>query len=342
MAYESNTGRFGPKPYNSGARKPAFEPKGDAMTIPQQGGGGTFRGGGATGSWGSGSPTADADPSANVSRMGGGGGGNLYPTDYSWMNFQPTTEAEYAAGRNTATSNDLADAENLPATNPNWPWGPDQGKGGIGPGRTSTGGGGGSNRGPTGSSFQGQQVVQPFEAMKAPELPEYEGIGEYKPPEETDDAYNKARQGSMNAGVREMRDQARESMSTAQSLDNPNARAKFVQQALKGYGQGLSKVAQAAGKEGRTEASRSRSEELQTYRTNYDIKSDAYLKNYQNEINQIATDFASGQAANVQNYNAGLNPNVTVAGQGGGTPYGPNKTAPSKSMQKYGFEVLYS
>lgn len=128
----------------------------------------------------------------------------------------------------------------------------------------------------------------------------------------------------------------------ASSLDNPNARAKFVQQALKGYGQGLSKVAQQAGKEGRTEAARSRSEELQTYRTNYDIKSDAYLTNYQNEINQIATDFASGQAANVANYNASLNPNVTVAGQGGGAPYGPNKTAPSKSMQKYGFEVLYS
>ena len=280
---------------------------------------------------GGGSTMNTGDPTANVTRYGGGNQNVDLSRDNSWMAFMGQEPANNAPGATTP---------NTPATNPNWPWGPDQGAGG----QRSTAPSGSTSRSssPTGSSFQAQQIVQPFQAMQAPELPEYKGIGEYKPPEETDDAYNKARQGSMNAGVREMRDQARESMSTAQSLDNPNARAKFVQQALKGYGQGLSKVAQAAGKEGRTEASRSRSEELQTYRTNYDIKSDAYLKNYQNEINQIATDFASGQAANVANYNAGLNPNVTVAGQGGGTPYGPNKTAPSKSMQKYGFEVLYS
>jgi hypothetical protein len=277
-----------------------------------------------------GSVVAAGDPSASVTRMGGGNQNVDLSRDNSWMAFMGQPEAPSNA----------PGAVNTPATNPNWPWGPDQSSGG----QRSTSPSGSVSRGgaPTGSSFQSQQVIQPFEAMKAPTLPEYKGIGEYKPPEETDDAYNKARQGSMNAGVREMRDQAREAMSTSQSLDNPNARAKFVQQALKGYGQGLSKVAQQAGKEGRTEASRSRAEELQTYKTNYDIKSDAYLTNYQNEINQIATDFASGQAANVANYNANLNPNVTVAGQGGGATYGPNKTAPSKSMQKYGFEVLYS
>jgi hypothetical protein len=154
--------------------------------------------------------------------------------------------------------------------------------------------------------------------MKAPELPEYKGVGEYAPPEEDKGVYQEARREAMGPGMRELREGTREAISSAQSLDNPNARAKFIQQSLKGYGQGLEKVAAGAAKEGRTEARSKRAEQLNLYKTNYDIKSDTYLQNYQNQINTIAANFASEQAAQVTNYNASLDPNINVAGQTGG------------------------
>jgi hypothetical protein len=162
--------------------------------------------------------------------------------------------------------------------------------------------------------------------MKAPELPEYKGVGEYAPPEEDKGVYQQARREAMGPGMRELREGTREAISSAQSLDNPNARAKFIQQSLKGYGQGLENVAAGAAKEGRTEARSKRAEQLSMYKTNYDIRSETYLQNYQNQINTIAANFASKQAAQVTNYNAGLDTNTSVAGadprsQGRQTPF---------------------
>jgi hypothetical protein len=159
--------------------------------------------------------------------------------------------------------------------------------------------------------------VQPVQAMKAPDLPEYEGIGEYAPPEEDEGVYKTARREAMGAGMRELREGTREAISSAQSLDNPNARSKFIRQSLKGYGQGLENVAAGAAREGRTEARDKRREQLDLYKTNYDIRSDTYLKNYQNTINTIASNFASEQAAQAQNTAMEMNPNLNVVGQGG-------------------------
>jgi hypothetical protein len=185
-------------------------------------------------------------------------------------------------------------------------------------GRAATGGGG-----RVGSYAPAQRSVKPMEAMKAPDLPEYKGAGEYTPPEEDEGVYRQARREAMGPGMRALREGTREAISSAQSLDNPNARAKFIQQSLKGYGQGLESVAAGASKEGRTEARFKRQEQLDVYKTNYDIKSNTYLVNYQNQINTIAATFASEQAANVANFNASMDPNVNVAGSGGSdTPAG--------------------
>lgn len=197
---------------------------------------------------------------------------------------------------------------------------------------TSGGGGGGSVRAP-------EQVknVKPMEAMKMPGLPEYKGPGEYKPPEEDKSVYNTARREAMGPGLRELREGSREAISGAESLDNPNARGKFIQQALKGYGQGLEKVAAGAAKEGRIASDRARAEQLSTYKINYDVKSDVYLKNYQNEINTIAANFASEQNAQAMNWNANLRSDVNVGGMGGSTtgnnvPSGGGGTMPLSAL----------
>jgi hypothetical protein len=184
----------------------------------------------------------------------------------------------------------------------------------------AAGGGGGRSGG--GSYAPAQRTIKPMEAMKAPELPKYEGIGEYTPPEEDEGVYRQARREAMGPGMRALREGTREAISSAQSLDNPNARAKFIQQSLKGYGQGLESVAAGASKEGRTEARFKRQEQLDIYKTNYDIKSNTYLVNYQNQINTIAANFASEQSAQTANFNAGMDPNVTVGGGGSDTPAG--------------------
>jgi len=321
---DTSGGTGAPSPYpprdTSGAMPVPFAPKSDVMAIPQP-----FVPS-AHDQWKdknkqsnpavtNGSVVAAGDPSASVTRMGGGNQNVDLSRDNSWMAFMGQ-EAE----------NNSPGAVNTPATNPNWPWGPEQAStqsGATGPRTTGSrpGGGGGTQ----------QQYASPITAMKYPDMPKYEGVGEYKPPEEDQGVYDKARREAMGPGMRELREGTREAISSAQSLDNPNARAKFVQQALKGYGQGLEGVASSAGKEARGVARDKRQEQLSMYKTNYEIKSNNYLMNYQAEINTIAQDFASGQAAQMYNAQPGV----------GGPALAPNKTSQSKSMQKYGFEVIY-
>jgi hypothetical protein len=111
-----------------------------------------------------------------------------------------------------------------------------------------------------------------------------------------------------------MREGVREAISSAQSLDNPNARSKFIKQALQGYGQGLENVAAGAGREARQEMQGKRKEQLDAYRIQHSVQSDTYLRNYQNQINQIAADFAQQQQIAMENYNAQYNQDVTIAG----------------------------
>jgi len=177
-------------------------------------------------------------------------------------------------------------------------------------------GGGGSN---SSATAQQKQTVKPMVAMKSPELPEFKVSEQYAPPEEDKSVYDTARREAMGAGMRELREGTREAISSSQSLDNPNARGKFIQQALKGYGQGLEQVAKGAASEAKGIAGRARAEQLDVYKTNYQAKTNAYLINYQNQINTIAANFASQQNAQAMNFHANLAKNTTVQGMDGGS-----------------------
>jgi hypothetical protein len=143
-------------------------------------------------------------------------------------------------------------------------------------------------------------------------MPEYNAPG-YAPPEEDPNAYRNARREAIAPGLREMREGTREAISSAQSLDNPNARSMFIKKALQGYGKGLESVAAGAGREARQVAGDKRREQLDTYRIQHSIQSDTYLRNYQNEINKIAADFAQQQGLAAQAYEVGMDPNLTMA-----------------------------
>jgi hypothetical protein len=125
-------------------------------------------------------------------------------------------------------------------------------------------------------------------------MPEYRPA-EYKPPGEDPSVYGSERDRVMSQGVRALREGTSEAINQAQSLDNPNARAKFIQSALKGYGQGLENVAAGAHKQATAVAGQKRAEQLDIYKTNFVAKSDAYLVNYKNQVNKIAQEFANQQ-----------------------------------------------
>ena len=241
------------------------------------------------------SRVASADPTASVTRYGSGNQDVDLRNLDSYRDTRPNPMGPGAMN--------LADPSTLPAGS--------RGIYGSGPDtpsqitRSSSSSGGYPSGG--GSPYQQpEQQRAPLQAMKTPDLPGYKGIGEYKPPEEDQSVYKNTRREAMGVGMRELREGTREAISSGESLDNPNARSKFIQQALKGYGQGLERVAAGASREGRAEAGRQRSEQLSLYKANYDVRSNVYLTNYQNKVNKIAQDFASEQAVQIANWNAGV------------------------------------
>jgi hypothetical protein len=144
-----------------------------------------------------------------------------------------------------------------------------------------------------------------MQAIPVPTLPTYNAPA-YTPPAQDDGEYTQARGEAIAPGLREMRQGLRESISVASSLDNPAAKSQFIRQAMKGYGAGLDKVSAGAGREAQTRSDKKYAQELNNYRIQYDAKSDNYLRNYQNQINTIAAEFAQQQQINSQNYAAGI------------------------------------
>jgi hypothetical protein len=136
-------------------------------------------------------------------------------------------------------------------------------------------------------------------------MPKFEGE-KYNAPERDEGIYDVERQKAMGPGLRALREGTSEAISSAQSLDNPNARGKFIQQALQGYGQGLESVSAGASKEATNIADRRHSENVADYRIKFDYRRDEDLLNYKTEIGKIASDFAAESAANLANYNAGI------------------------------------
>jgi hypothetical protein len=180
-------------------------------------------------------------------------------------------------------------------------------------GRTATTGG--SYVG--GGGAPGQQGPRdPYQAMKTPDMPEFQGE-EYAPPERDQAIYDEERRKAMGPGMRALREGTREAISSSQSLDNPNARGKFIQEALHGYGQGLESVAAQGDRQATMTADKRQAEAVSMYRTKYEYKRSEDLMNYKSEINTIAADFAAESAASMMNYNAGFSQEGGAGGTSG-------------------------
>jgi hypothetical protein len=151
-----------------------------------------------------------------------------------------------------------------------------------------------------------QREIQNLQAIEVPEAPEFKAR-EYKPPEEDESIYGKARQEAISPGLRSLRQGTREAISSAQSLDNPTARGQFIKQALQGMGAGLENVASQASREARTVARDKRAEQLSIYNTKYQARSAADKINYQAKVNQMAQDFAQQQMIAQANYQQQFN-----------------------------------
>lgn len=163
----------------------------------------------------------------------------------------------------------------------------------------SIGGGGG------GGGLDQPQPRDPYQALQSPDMPRFEGE-EYTPPERDQAIYDQERRKAMGPGMRALREGTREAISSSQSLDNPNARSKFIQQALHGYGKGLESVASQADRQATMTADKRQAEAVSMYRTKYEYKRNEDLMNYKTEIGKIAADFAAESAADMMNYNAGF------------------------------------
>lgn len=161
-----------------------------------------------------------------------------------------------------------------------------------------------------GGTAPGQQRPRdPYQALQAPDMPKFKGE-EYNAPERDQAIYDEERRKAMGPGMRALREGTREAISSSQSLDNPNARGKFIQQALHGYGQGLESVASQADRQATMTADKRHAEAVSMYRTKYDYKRDEDLMNFKGEISTIATNFAAESAASIANYNAGFDQNT--------------------------------
>ena len=146
---------------------------------------------------------------------------------------------------------------------------------------------GGSSQSPAGPA-QRPAIPPP----QAPDVPAYKAP-EYAPPAEDPGAYTRARREAMAPGARSLREGLREAIHGAGNLDNPNAKAKFIGEALQGFGRGLEGVAAGAAREGRAEAGRQRQEQMQIYNAKYKVMESEALTNYENEIGKIAQDYAN-------------------------------------------------
>jgi len=184
-----------------------------------------------------------------------------------------------------------------------------------------------------------QKVVKPLEAIQMPDTPEYKAEA-YETPEEDPGVYKTARREAMGPGLRALREGTREAISSAQSLDNPNARGLFIKQALAGMGKGLENVAAGASREARGVAQAKRSEQLNQYQTKYNAKSQANLVNFNNKINTIAKNFAARQSAQIANYNAQFNTNPMLNTDPNAVAMGPDlsmaQRAIAQRMQTHG------
>lgn len=186
-----------------------------------------------------GAPVGSSIASQGGMTFAGYGGNNSY-----------VTSGQYAKDTAAAAAAKDWRANNLPSTGST--------------GARTSGGGGGSASYSVG--YRGPTMDMP--TFKAPE--DYKSP-DYKPPEYDEGLEKKLRQQYMAPGMSQVRRSQQQATISAKSIDNPNARALFINQAMEGAGAAISQVAGTATRGAQQEARARYSDELSKYNKTWEI-----------------------------------------------------------------------
>jgi hypothetical protein len=121
-------------------------------------------------------------------------------------------------------------------------------------------------------------------------------LPDYQPPKESASARKGAAEEAYQRGRGDMGEQVHNAIISAKSMQNPQARAQFVGQVLRGMGAGLAGLSAAAGKEGRQVAAQKRGEQLRIYEAKHKVESAETLAQYNAELDQAMAQWTADMA----------------------------------------------
>lgn len=149
--------------------------------------------------------------------------------------------------------------------------------------------------------------------------PDKFALPDYKPPERDESEERRFRREYMGPGMAQVRRSTSEAMISSRQLDNPNARALFVKQALSGVGEAVEQVAGGAQKQARAESARRYAEDVANYQNMWTAKILPEAQaNYEAQWNKAVMDYQQQVFGAQAKYQAG----AQMAAQG----YGPGET----------------
>lgn len=169
----------------------------------------------------------------------------------------------------------------------------------------ATGYGGGGGAIAAGSM---QQPYKPVEFKAPGQL----SLPEYKPPEYDQGQERQYRREYMAPGEAQARRATQEAIISSKSMDNPNARALFIRNALQGLGGALEKISAGATQQARAEANQRHQNEVAAYVGEWNRKARESQAKYD----------ASWQTAmfNFQEQQTAARSEQQLSGQAGGSP----------------------
>lgn len=191
----------------------------------------------------------------------------------------------------------------------------------AGAGYQPSSGGGGRMGGSSSAGAKGPYTPVQFNAPGKIKLPEY------KPPEYDEKKEKALRSEYMGPGMAQARRAVSQAIVSSKSLDNPNARSMFIQNALSGLGQAVEKVSTGASQQARAEARARYSDELGKYFTGWKALAEETKLNWDAEWKSALTNFQEKQW--------GAHAGYAMPGEEGGQQY-----LPLQVGFKYAFNVL--
>jgi hypothetical protein len=157
-------------------------------------------------------------------------------------------------------------------------------------------------------------------------IPEFKGpegleMPDYAPPEREAGREKALRREAMGAGMRQMRRRTQEAIVSAQSIDNPAARGKFVADVLQGMGAGLEQVSAGAARQAMTQYNRERQEALTVYHNQYSADAREVQTAYDTALQAAVLDFGE------QSRKAQMEYSSAIQYPGASTPSGSTGTS---------------